>query len=202
MYAFIEGKIEEKSLDSIVINAGGVGYLIMATASAIAAAGPVGQKARIYTYLAVREDAMVLYGFASLEEKKMFDRLIGVSGVGPKLALAVLSNLTVSDLAVALVTGDAARLSGVPGVGKKTAQRLCLELKEKINNEELAATAGEAAPEGISSATVEGEAVQALIALGYQSAEAAKAIRALEGKADRVEDLVLLALRWLDGRAK
>ena len=202
MYAFIEGKIEEKSLDSIVINAGGVGYLIMATASAIAAAGPVGQKARIYTYLAVREDAMVLYGFASLEEKKMFDRLIGVSGVGPKLALAVLSNLTVSDLAVALVTGDAARLSGVPGVGKKTAQRLCLELKEKINNEELAATAGEAAPEGISGATVEGEAVQALIALGYQRAEAAKAIRALEGKADRVEDLVLLALRRLDGRAK
>ena len=195
MYASIVGVVEEKTPDTLVINAGGVGYEIISTMKAIREAGAVGQSARVYTYLLVREDALLLYGFASKEEKHMFTRLIGVSGVGPKAAMSILSSLSSSDLALALVTGDVSVLTRAPGIGKKMAQRLILELKEKVGNEELLSFPGNT--DGALVVPAHAEAVQALIALGYAAADAMKAINAVAGKSDKVEELVLLALRQL-----
>ena len=117
MYAHIEGTVSEKNADSIVIDAGGVGYEISASATTLSSCPPTGERAKLYTYLSVREDAMELFGFRTREEKRMFLRLIGVSGIGPRTALGVLSALSVHDLSVALVTGDAQALARAPGIG-------------------------------------------------------------------------------------
>ena len=120
MYAHIEGTVSEKNADSIVIDAGGVGYEISASATTLSSCPPTGERAKLYTYLSVREDAMELFGFRTREEKRMFLRLIGVSGIGPRTALGVLSALSVHDLSVALVTGDAQALARAPGIGPRS----------------------------------------------------------------------------------
>ncbi len=138
MYAFIEGIIEYKSSGELIINAGGVGYLLLCSQSTLSAAPPKGEFARIYTHLNVREDAMELFGFVSREEKAMFLRLTGISGVGPRMALNVLAAMPLSDLTLAILTGDAAALCRAPGIGKKTAQRISLELKDKLSAQSFA----------------------------------------------------------------
>ena len=136
MYAFINGTIEEADSEGIVIEAGGIGYFVQCTAGVLSNVS-VGQKAKIFTYQHVREDAIVLFGFLSKEERTMFLRLISVSGIGPKIALQILSAVSARELAIILVSGDSAALTKVPGVGKKTAQRMILELREKVDNDEL-----------------------------------------------------------------
>jgi len=198
MIAHIEGIVAEKNTDSIVLDAGGVGYELNASAATLSACPRTGEKLKLYAYLAVREDAMELFGFATREEKKMFMRLIGVSGIGPRTALGVLGALSVHDLSVALVTGDANALAKAPGIGKKTAQRLVLELKDKVDSDELTAT-GVQVSFVPAAKSAEAEAIEALTALGYTSAEAAKAISGVAGQSDSTNELVRLALRRLGG---
>lgn len=199
MYAFIRGKLEHKGTDHAVIDAGGVGYEIFVSPRTLSALPAAGEEAKVYTYLHVREDAMQLYGFGGREEKAMFIKLLGVSGVGPRLAMAILSGLTVAELAIALVTKDARAISRVNGVGKKTAERLILELRESVGQEELA---GGGAPQGAGAAAAAGpgqEAVQALMALGYSSVEATRAVGAA-GDVGGVEEIIMRALKALDRR--
>lgn len=197
MYAFIEGKLEEKRQGEIVINAGGVGYQLICSASTVAEAPQAGERFRAYTYLSVREDAMDLFGFATKEERAMFLKLCSVSGVGARTALGVLSSMPLRDLSIAIATGDTAALSRAPGIGKKTAQRLVLELKDKVEAGELTSSAGQAVPAAAMGA--QQEAVAALMALGYTSAEAARAINQVQGQADKTDQLIMLALRTLGG---
>lgn len=198
MYAHIEGTVSEKTADGIVIDAGGVGYEISASAATLSGCPPTGERAKLYTYLSVREDAMELFGFLTREEKRMFLRLIGVSGVGPRTALGVLSALSVHDLSVALVTGDAQALARAPGIGKKTAQRLVLELKDKVTDEELTSS-GPSASVRPAADSAETEAIEALMALGYPASDAAKAVSAVAGQAAKTDEILRLALRGMTG---
>ena len=192
MFAHISGVVAEKNADSIVIDAGGIGFLLNVSATTLSAAPATGEKFKLYTIFNVREDAMELCGFATREEKRMYERLRSVGGVGSKLALSVLSSLSVHDLSVALVTGDAAALCRVPGIGKKLAQRLVLELKDKVEDSQLASSAAPISPK---SAGIEAEAIAALVALGFSSAEAAKAVSAHAATATSLDNLIYLALK-------
>lgn len=198
MYAHIEGIIAEKDQDSIVLDAGGVGYLLNVSGATLAAAPAVGERMKLYCVLNVREDAMELCGFYSREEKRMYERLRSVSGVGSRTALQILSTLSVRDLSIALVTGDAAALTRVPGIGKKTAQRLVLELKDKVEDAQLTGAGAVSAPRPGANGP-EAEAIAALISLGYSSSEAAKAVSQVAGESQEADKLIFLALRGLGG---
>ena len=150
-----------------------------------------------HAVLNVREDAMELFGFASRQERAMFKKLCQVTGVGAKTALGVLSALPVRELSVAIVTGDIAALSRAPGIGKKTAQRIVLELKDKVEQQDVSAPAGSAAPVSPVVGDAQREAQAALQALGYTSAEAARAINLVRDQADTVDALIMLALRQI-----
>ena len=152
---------------------------------------------KVYTYLSVREDAMELFGFRTKEEKKMFERLRGVTGIGPKSAMAILSALGVQGLSIALAAGDAAAIARAPGVGKKTAQRLILELKDKVTEEDLLASGPKTGSVPRRSKGPEAEAIEALMALGYASSEAAQAVSAVLGQADTSNELIRLALKGM-----
>lgn len=198
MYAFINGTIEEADSEGIVIEAGGIGYFVQCTASVLSSVS-IGQKAKIFTYQHVREDAIILFGFISKEERTMFLRLISVSGIGPKIALQILSAVSARELAIILVSGDSAALTKVPGVGKKTAQRMILELREKVDNDELlpqsAAMSASAPADGMIA-----DAVYALAALGYSPAEAAKAVEAAAPSCRNTEDIIRTVLKSFDRR--
>lgn len=201
MYAFIEGIVEHKSSGELVINAGGVGYLLLCSQSTLSAAPPRGEFTRIYTHLSVREDAMELFGFTSQEEKAMFLRLTSISGIGPRTALGVLAAMPLPDLTLAILTGDAATLCRAPGIGKKTAQRITLELKDKLSAEDLpAGTQAVSLPGSSGADSAVGEAILALQSLGYTQSEAARAVSAAHqdaGDGAGSDDLVRLALRGM-----
>ena len=194
MIDFIEGTVADKTPGELVISAGGVGFLLMCSAATLAEAPAVGEKWRCYSVLNVREDAMELFGFATKHERDMFRRLCQSTGIGAKTALGVLSSMPLRDLSVAIVTGDVAALSRAPGIGKKTAQRIVLELKDKVEQADLSQAGGAsipAAPVG----NAQREAQAALQALGYTSAEAARAVNLVRDQADTVDALVMLALK-------
>ena len=197
MIDFIEGTVESKAPGELVISAGGVGFLLMCSNTTLAEAPAKGEKWRCHTSLNVREDAMELFGFATRQERAMFKRLCQVTGVGAKTALGVLSALPLRDLSVAIVTGDVAALSRAPGVGKKTAQRIVLELKDKVEQQDLAASAAGAAAPAAMVGDAQREAQAALQALGYTAAEAARAINLVRDQADTVDQLIMLALRQI-----
>lgn len=198
MYAYIFGTVAEKGHNELVIEAGGVGYLLSCSMSTVQDAPSIGECMRAYTYLSVREDALELFGFASREERAMFMKLTGVSGVGPRSALGILGSMPLRDLTLAIVTGDVHALTRAPGVGKKTAQRIALELKEKLSQEdweELPAGAG-----ALSAARADdplSEALLALQSLGYTQGEAARALSAVRDQSDKPDELVRLALRGM-----
>lgn len=199
MYAYLKGVIADKGQNEVVVDVGGVGYQLSCSMTTLQEIPPVGESMKLYTYLSVREDAMELFGFATKEEKSMYLRLLSVSGIGPKVALSILGSMPLRDLTLAIVTGDITALSRAPGVGKKTAQRLALELKEKVDQSDL-----DAAPQGSGSYTpiqedAATEALAALQALGYTAAEAAKAISQVRGQSDSANELVRLALRNMAG---
>ena len=198
MIDFIEGTVESKASGELVISAGGVGFLLACSNATLAEAPAKGEKWRCHTVLNVREDAMELFGFATRQERAMFKRLCQVTGVGAKTALGVLSALPLRDLSVAIVTGDVAALSRAPGVGKKTAQRIVLELKDKVEQQDLSAAsaAGAAAPAAMIG-DAQREAQAALQALGYTATEAARAINLVRDQADTVDQLIMLALRQI-----
>ena len=192
MFAHISGIVAEKNVDLIVIDAGGIGFLLSVSAATLSSAPAVGEKFKLYTVFNVREDAMELCGFATREEKRMYERLRTVGGVGSKLALQVLSTLSVRDLSQALVTGDAGALCRVPGIGKKLAQRLVLELKDKVDDSQLASSSAAVQPK---SSGMESEAIEALLALGFSAAEASKAVSAHAAEATSLDNLIYLSLK-------
>lgn len=195
MYAYIDGVVAEKTKDAIILEAGGIGYYVLVSSATLSACPAAGQRMKLYTTMNVRQDNSIeLMGFYSKDEKTMFARLSGVSGVGPRMAMAILSSMSLRDLSVALVTGDAGALTKVPGVGKKTAQRLVLELKDKVEDSEL--TGASVSPR-VSNQGPEAEAVAALISLGYASSEAAKAVSMVSDKTDKADEMIFLALKSL-----
>ena len=199
MIAFIEGKVAEKNHGELIINAGGVGFSLLCSNATIAAAPDADKTWRCYTVMNVREDAMELFGFATKLEREMFKKLCTVTGVGAKTALGILSALPLRDLSIAIVTGDITALSRAPGIGKKTAQRIVLELRDKVEQAEVSSSApGVPAPAAAAPAGgIQREAQAALQALGYTSAEAARAINLVRDQADTVDKLILLAVRQL-----
>ena len=202
MYAFIEGEVCEKLNGSLTLLAGGVGYLLNCSNNTLQAAPALGEKMRCHTFLSVREDAMELFGFATREEKELFLQLTSVSGIGPKTALGLLGSMPLRDLNLAIPLGDVNALSRAPGIGKKTAQRIALELKDKISQADVSASAANmpaAASAVFTNADSASEAVEALIALGYSSTEARNAINQIRDQADTPEDLIRLALRAMAG---
>ncbi len=199
MYAYLNGHVAEKGPNSLVIDVGGVGYLLSVSMNTLQETPPVGEAMKVYTFLSVREDAMELFGFSSAEEKSMFSRLLTVSGIGPKVALSILGSMPLRDLTLAIVTGDITTLSRAPGVGKKTAQRLALELKEKVDQSDLDYAPSAGGPLTAVQEDAAQEALAALQALGYTAAEAARAVSQVRGQSDSANELVRLALRNMAG---
>ncbi len=202
MYAFIEGEVCEKLNGSLTLLAGGVGYLLSCSNNTLQAAPALGEKMRCYTFLSVREDAMELFGFAAREEKELFLQLTSVSGIGPKTALGLLGSMPLKDLNLAILLGDVNALSRAPGIGKKTAQRIALELKDKISQAGISAHADEGLPaagSALAGSDAVSEAVEALTALGYSSTEARNAVSQVRGQANTPEELIRLALRAMAG---
>ena len=197
MYAYIRGILEEVDNQRVVVEANGVGYLIFVPNSVLHRLPPAGERIRLFTYFHLREDTQELYGFLEQEEKRFFEKLITVSGVGPKAALGMLSAFSARQLATAIVTGDRKLLCTAPGIGKKTAERILLELKDKIDQNALAE--GGAAPVPTVQWNEERmEALEALQALGYPAAEAEHALAGVQ-ETDPSE-LVRLALKNMDHR--
>ena len=202
MIAFIEGKVAEKNHGELIISAGGVGFSLLCSNATIAAAPGKDETFRCYTVMNVREHAMELFGFATKLEREMFKKLCTVTGIGAKTALGILSTMSIRDLSIAIVTGDDKALSRAPGIGKKTAQRIVLELRDKVDQQEVSSAGGGAAiPAAAAAAAPAGgihrEAQAALQALGYTSAEAARAINLVRDQAQTVDQLVLAALRQM-----
>lgn len=202
MISYIRGTLAEKNEDSAVVEAHGVGYQIFVPVPVLSELPPLGESVKIYTYFNVREDGMSLFGFLSRQDLAMFKQLIGVNGIGPKSALGILSALKPDVLRMAVASGDAKAISRAPGVGPKTAQRIILDLKDKIRPEDLLAGGLEeslAVPEEISGVGQAGkEAVEALTALGYSAAEAAGAVKKVKITEEMTaEDVLKGALRHL-----
>lgn len=198
MYYHIRGKVEEIGADRAVIDAAGVGYELICSKTTLAKLTP-GKEAKLYAHLNIAQDAVALYGFHSDDERAMFRRLIGVTRIGPKVAIQTLSVLEPSDIAMAVLTDNVAAFDGVPGLGRKTAARIILELKEKVEGVSTGA-AGKTAKAGKDLSTdMRHEAIEALVALGYDGAGAGRAVAAVED-CDRVEDMIMKALRILSNK--
>lgn len=197
MLASVEGTVGAVTLDSVVIEVGGLGYRVFAAPAVIAAAQP-GGRLKLHTYHLVREDQQALYGFRTPEELGFFNLLLTVTGVGPKVALAIVGSKPTPDLQLAIMAQDQAVLVSIPGIGKKLAERIIFELKEKVTAAGVAV--GGAAVAGTGATAGEGEIVAALQALGYSLGEAREASRAAlaeTGVASSLEERVKAALRSL-----
>lgn len=199
MFAYIKGRLAYKYNDYLIIEANGIGYRVFTALSTVESIGPVGDEVKVYTYLYVREDNISLYGFRTEEELGMFELLIGVSGVGPKAALSVLSSMTPSRFSLAVITDDIKALTKVQGIGNKTAQRIILELKDKINKEQLVLGEGfEPDKEDIGKeGSRVSEAISALMILGYTSMEARKAVMSVYSEDMDLEEIIKNALKGL-----
>lgn len=197
MFAYLEGKVADKGLHELVIDVGGIGFQLSVSMNTLQEAPAAGETMKVYTYFSIRQDGVDLFGFAAREEKEMFLKLISVTGIGPRVALGILGSMPLRELSMAIMLGDIASLSRAPGVGKKTAQRLALELKEKVTQEELDSVPPEQAAVLPQQQDAAAEALAALQALGYTPAEAARAISQVRGQSDSANELVRLALRGM-----
>lgn len=200
MYSYIKGTLEEVSENLIVVENNGIGYNIRISARMLDELPARGEQVKIYTYLYVKEDAFSLFGFPSRDELEMFKLLINVSGIGPKGGLAVLSVLSANDLRFAIVAEDAKTISKAPGIGSKTAKRLIIELKDKIDLEAAIEIGFEEmetpAAGGSSNNRIRKEASEALVALGYSATEASKVLSGIEiTEDDDVESVLKAALK-------
>jgi holliday junction DNA helicase RuvA len=182
--SFLDGEVVEKGANRVVIGVGGVGYDVLVPTSVIASLPPVGKTTRVHTRMVVREDSTTLYGFTGTQQRDLFDLLTGVTGVGPKVALAFLSVLSPTALTRAIVNGDAAALTVVPGVGKKVAQRVVLDLAEKLGGDAELPAEGPIA-----------DVREALLSLGLTATEASEALRGIEADGREADDLLREALQ-------
>jgi len=191
MIASLQGVLESLGGDYAIINIGGVGFRVYMPTSVLSTLGRAGEEVRVFTHLHVKDDALSLYGFGAADELILFETLIGVSGLGPRLALAMLSSLTVNQLTMAIATGSTDLLTTVPGIGKKVASRLVLELKDKIGDGLIATPAAQIAQENT-------DVLAALTSLGYSIAEASRAVATLPPASDlSIEERIKLALQYL-----
>ena len=197
MIAYIKGTLERRAESYIIIETGGIGYQIFVSPATLAKLPQTGEMVKVFTYFSVKEDGVSLYGFASAEEQEMFHKLLTVSGVGPKGALGLLSQLTPQEIILAIISEDVKTLSKAPGVGRKTAQRVILEWKDKFKTEEALSMGQEV--QGIVEASVGGDAkfaaIDAMTALGYSRSEAAKAVNAVAAEGMSTEDILKAALK-------
>ena len=197
MYYYVSGEVAHVEPYLAVVDCGGVGYACRTTAFTLSQIKK-GDKAKLFTYLSVREDAMDLYGFASAEELKLFQQLISVSGVGPKAALSILSAGTPANLALAIITGDEKSLTAAAGVGKKLAQRIILELKDKLTKGQTVSAAGESVAGPAVTIIPQNklsEASAALAVLGYSQAEINVALKGIDIDNQSLEQIIRLALK-------
>ena len=201
MYAYIKGILAEITEDAIIVENQGIGYEIAVPGQVFDYLPSVGEEVKIYTYHYVREDAILLYGFLTKEDVRIFKMLIGVSGIGPKGALAILSVLSTDDLRFAILGDDAKAIAKAPGVGAKTAQRVIIELKDKLSLEDAfeQKLANQAQKAELNPAIgVKNEAILALTSLGYSQSEALKVLQGIEiSPDDQVEDVLKMALKHM-----
>lgn len=201
MIGYVKGILEEIEEDCVIVDVNGLGIRILAGGALASQMLALGSEVKIYTYTYVKEDAFQLYGFISKDELSLFKKLITVSGIGPKGAASILSAFSAEDLRYAIYAGDIKTISKAPGIGKKTAERLVLELKDKVELDYQADTLlGQLADESVGSAEPNNrkDAIEALTALGYSSMDAAKAVKQADPNADMdVEDILKAALKYL-----
>ena len=203
MISYIRGILTEASGDGIVVEAGGIGYEIRVPLSVLERLPRLGEEVKIHTFLQVREDGVGLFGFLDRGELAMFKQLLGVGGIGPKGALGVLTALKPDDLRLAVISGDAKAIARAPGVGIKTAQRIILDLKDKVSMDDILPAADGSGPDsgGRGDAVLGAaarEAMEALTALGYSAMEASRAVGRVEVTGDmRAEDVLKQSLRFL-----
>ena len=193
MIASLQGTVEALGGDYAITNVGGVGFRVYMPTSVLSTLGKVGEEVKVYTHLRVTDDDISIYGFGSADELTLFETLISVSGLGPRLALAMLSSLTVEQMTMAIATGSTDLLTTVPGIGKKMADRMVLELKDKVGAGLIATPAAQVAQENT-------DVLAALTSLGYSVSEASRAVATLPTASDlSVEERVKLALQYLGG---
>ena len=194
MIASLQGRLESLGSDWAIINVNGIGFQVYMPTSALSTLGATGEEVKVYTHLHLREDEATLYGFTSADELRLFQTLISVSGLGPRLALAMLSAMNVEQLTMAIATGSVDLLTAIPGIGKKMANRLVLELKDKIGAGWITTPMTQIAQEN-------SDVLAALITLGYSVAEACRAIATLPSSSDlSLEEKIKLALQYFGGK--
>ena len=201
MISYIRGELVAVEKEKVIIDVGGVGYGIFMPESAMGLLPQMGNEVKLYTYLNVREEAMQLFGFLTRDDLEIFKLLIGVSGIGPKGGLSILSKLTADDLRFAIMSGDSKAISAAPGIGKKTAEKVIIELKDKLDIEQILNPSDSETKSAIkmdgSANAVQSEAVQALVALGYGSTESLKAVNKVNSENMTVEAVLKQALKNL-----
>lgn len=196
MISYIKGTLEAKNLDNVIIDVGGIGYKIFMSVKSMNTLGDMGKEVKIYTYMRVREDDISLYGFCTNEELKMFEQLLGVSGVGAKLALSILSNISPSSFALAIITEDINTIKSLPGIGAKSAQRIILELKDKMKTQDAIET--EFIPTKIEIKDDKTkDAIDALQVLGYAKKDIDSVISHIDVTGLSVEDIIKQGLKHL-----
>ena len=196
MFAYIKGSLEQKSNNYVVIDVGGIGYKIFMATKAIETLGEIGEIVKVHTHYYVREDNISLYGFNTNEELRMFELLLQVSGIGAKSAIAMLSEISPSSFALAVISDDISQLVKIPGIGKKTAARIVLELKDKLKTEE-AITKTEEVKLSITNEEETSEAIAALQVLGYTKREIEKALENVDTKNLQLEEIIKQGLKNL-----
>ena len=201
MISYLRGTLAALEEDKVIIDVGGVGYGVFMSGSSMGRLPSVGSEVKLHTYLNVKEEAMQLYGFLTRDDLSVFRQLIGVNGIGPKGGLGILSALSPDDLRFAVLANDVKAICAAPGIGKKTAEKLILELRDKLKLEDALdhiASDSEASVGMESYSQIRSEAVQALVALGYGSTEALRAVKKVEvEEAMEVEDVLKLALKYM-----
>lgn len=196
MISYIKGRLEAKNLDNVIIEVGGIGYKIFMSANSMDRLGEIGTEVKVYTYMRVREDDISLYGFCTNEELKMFEQLLGVSGVGAKSALSILANISPSSFALAIITGDLNTLKSLPGIGAKSAQRMILELKDKMKTQEAIETEFIPVQNTVKNDKAK-DAIEALQVLGYSRRDIDLAISKIDTNELSVEDIIKQGLKYL-----
>lgn len=202
MISYVRGELASIEEDKAIIDVGGVGYGVYMPQQSLSLLPATGSEVKLYTYLNVKEDAMQLFGFLTRDDLEIFRLVIGVSGIGPKGGLNILSCMNPDELRFAIMSGDAKAISAAPGIGKKTAEKLIVELKDKVDIEDMLEHAAHGKEDGASvmpsaDSDMQAEAVQALVALGYGSAESLRAVKKVSPECETVEDILKEALKYL-----
>ena len=200
MISYIRGELIAIEEEKVILDVNGVGFGIFMPAQSMNLLPSIGEEVKLHTYMNVREDAMQLFGFLTKDDLKVFKLVIGVSGIGPKGGLSILSHLSPDELRFAVMSHDAKAISGAPGIGKKTAEKLIIELKDKLNMDDVLERISDTSDTTVihGSNQIQTEAVQALVALGYGNAEALRAVKKVEAQEDAtVEEILKQALKYI-----